>query len=333
MLKFSKHTISRRTFLRRATTAAPFVLLPAPLKAFASSTQLVHRTVFAMGTTVSIQAYHSDRTLAMNAISRAFNELRRIDSLLSLYNPSSSISAINAAAGKSEVEVEEFVAEVVNRSLHYSMLTNGVFDCTVEPLMKLWGFRENKCSSLPSDKDIYATMDAVGYKNISVRENSIGLLHRNSSIDLGGIAVGYTLDRMAAILRQEGIESAFINHSGDIFAIGSPPEKNGWEISIPNPFNKNEIVETITLCNKAISTSGSYEKFVECDGKRYGHIIDASTGTPARKYASISVIADTSLEADIFSTAWFCSERETIKNHNNDKRVLVVDALGNQQWL
>jgi thiamine biosynthesis lipoprotein len=240
---------------------------------------------------------------------------------------------VNAAAGKSEVDVESFVVEVVNRAMHYSMQTNGVFDCTIEPLMKLWGFRGNTTMKIPSNKEIYAAMDAVGFKNTSVRKNSIGLLHRNSSIDLGGIAVGYTVDRMTAILKQEGIESALINHSGDIFAIGAPHGKNGWEISIPNPADRNETIETVRLSNQAISTSGSYEKFVEYEGERFGHIIDPSTGIPTRKYASISVIADTSLEADIFSTAWFCSEQNTITKQKANKKVLIVDSQSNINWI
>lgn len=330
--KFNNN-ITRRTFLQRASAALTFTLVPGYMHALVQKEQFVHRTAFAMGTTVSIQAYHVDRLCALNAISKAFDELFRLDSLLSVYKPESDVSRINAAAGITDVNVSPIVVDVLNQAKHFSTQTNGAFDCTIEPLMKLWGFRESKTRKIPTDKEIRSMLDAVGYQNIAIEKNSVGLSHHHASIDLGGIAVGYTVDCMADILKKEGIQSALINHSGDIFAIGAPPETDGWNVAILNPLNRSEIVESLLISNRALSTSGTSEKFVEYNGEHFGHIINTKTGLPSKIYQSLSVFAETALEADVFSTAWFCSDRETVRSQQKENRVFIVESTGARQWL
>lgn len=286
-----------------------------------------------MGTTVSIQAYGTDVRMIHNAINKAFKEVRRLDALFSVYNPESEISKINSAAGKNEFIVSNETMDLVSHAVSFSHTTHGVFDCTVEPLMRLWGFRDEakRVEHFPTQQEINNILDAVGYKHISISrgEHKIGLLKEGAALDLGGIAVGYTVDRMAAILRREGITSALINHSGDVYAIGSPPHEVGWTVAIPPVENKSENAFVYTLNNQALSTSGSQEKFVDVDGKRYCHIVDATCGLPSASRKSVSVIAPTSLLADVYSTTLFINDQTSHLSSENSGTKLEVISVEN----
>lgn len=328
---------SRRHFLRNATLALPIVIFPGFNALARDPEHFVQRTIYTMGTMVSIQAYGRDIQILQSALHRAFNEVRRLDSLLSIYQSGSDICRINAAAGESAVEVSPQTIEVVRQAYHFSTLTGGIFDCTVEPLLRLWGFRDPTVprKQPPTDRDIHYVLDTVGYKQISINERhqKIGLLKNGGAIDLGGIAVGYTVDRMAAILRAEGIERALINHSGDIYAIGSPPNSDGWQIGIPSLINAEEIVHKISLKDAAISTSSSIEKYIDIDDKRYGHILDPFQGIPSANSSSVSVTTQLSIFADVFSTTLYsCNGAKIIKKNNGTKlEVIYVDINGHHR--
>lgn len=294
------------------------ILLPGPVSAALLREQYLHRTAFAMGTTVSIQAYGSDRQHTMNTISKAFETLYRFDRLFSLYDRSSTISRINSSAGDAAIPVENEVMDLLRHAIIFTENTNGAFDCTIEPLMRLWGFRDPQRSSLPSDREIAQTLNLIGYQNVllDLKNQTIGLNRRGCSLDLGGIAVGYTVDAMAAILRNEGITSALINHSGDVYALGAPPEKDGWDIGITSPAKTDELIRTLQLKDKALSTSGSYEKFITINNTRYGHILDRESGIPADNIFSSTVISDSSISSDAFSTAIFSSQNQHFNSDN-----------------
>jgi thiamine biosynthesis lipoprotein len=331
-LKYNDQRRTRRNFLFAASSLLPILVLPAGLRAAYTDRQYVHRTIHAMGTLVSVQAYGDDRAILNTAITKTFNDVRRMDSLLSVYDPQSEISRINARAGRESVVVSDETMDVVRSAVHLSKKSNAVFDCTVEPLMRLWGFRNpfSTVSQQPTDTELTLTMDAIGIHNISIDRSggTIGLLNTKSAIDLGGIAVGYSVDRMAAILRAEGIDSALINHGGDIVAIGAPPETDGWEIGIPSPHDGNTIVHSLTLKDRAISTSGSTEKFRLINGKKYCHIIDTSNGTASDRQTSVSVITQSSMIADVFSTALFLSEQRMPSNDDSGTKseYILIDS-------
>ena len=289
-----------------------------------------------MGTLVSIQAYGDDVRLIHNAINKAFSEVRRLDALLSVYDPSSEVSVINASAGEKSVTVSAETMDVIQHAVRYSESTNAVFDCTVEPLMRLWGFRDTvgKPSQCPSDKELKKVLDAVGYKNISIHPGtrSVGLLKRNCAVDLGGIAVGYSVDRMAAILMNEGVSSALINHSGDIAAIGAPPESDGWDIGIPSIRNSKEITHHLIVKDQAISTSGSTEKYRIFNGRHHSHIIDTESGAPSEFRQSVSVITQSSMIADIFSTALFLGDQKIPNNENSGTKLEYIFIDNNDNF-
>ncbi|MBM3301409.1 MAG: FAD:protein FMN transferase, partial [Deltaproteobacteria bacterium] len=256
-----------------------------------------------------------------DAISRAFIEIRHIEELMSLYKPGSDLSRLNQSAGKDPVRVNHDLIEVVEQARHFTAMTKGAFDITIESLMKLWGFRsEESRSHMPGDGEIRNALEAIGMHNVLVdrTEGSIALLGREAKIDLGGIAVGYSVDRAVEQLRRAGIEQAFINHSGDAYALGVPPESEGWEIGAPDPLNPSEIIATFKLCDRGVSTSGNYEKCLMISSWRVGHILDPRTGRPGNTLLSTTLFAPTVIEADALSTGLFCLDpsdlEKTIKN-------------------
>ncbi len=299
--------ISRRSFMKAALSALP-VLFISPYSAIGGKRPLsVRRTTFAMGTIISIEAFGTDEKQINHAITRCFDSFHHLDVMMSVYNDSSSLSEVNRNAGKNAVIAPKELREVIGSAQILSRETGGAFDITLEPLMKLWGFREegNVLAHIPTDKDIRIALESSGMKNILIENESIYLSHPNSRIDLGGIAVGYSVDKAAQILRSEGIEAAFINHSGDVYALGAPPDTDGWKCVIPNPQHPNEFIKEFTITNSAVSTSARYEKFVTSGGKNYGHILDAKTGRPSEVVMSTTVITNASIESDTLSTAYY----------------------------
>jgi len=309
-----KKSITRRDFVRSAFAVVPLVMLT-PRSLFASMLSVAHvrRTTFVMGSIATIEAYGPDEKLLHHAITEAFAELHRLDAMMSLYDPASVVCEINRHAGKKAVEVPQEVIEVISAAQRLHKQTQGSFDITVEPLMKLWGFRDETGTLMhfPTDTEIVQARLAIGYDKINVDVSSIALTDERSKIDLGGIAVGYALDRAAAILEREGVTQALINHSGDIIALDAPPDGGKWHCAIPNPGNLNELIHEFTIERQAVSTSGSYEKFVSFEGQRYGHIMTPFNGRPSEQLLSTTVIADRAIASDGLSTALFTMSAES----------------------
>lgn len=303
-----KAEYTRRDFLQRSSG----ILLGTmwhPLAVMAKArVALVERTAFTMGSIVTIQAYTSDEGRCHLAIDKAFAEMKSIDKLMSVFDGKSQISFINRQGAEKEVRVDERLTELLIKAVHFSVLTGGAFDVTIEPLMELYGFRDDgKGHHFPSDRDIAATLEGVGSHHLLIdrHRSSIALAHEKTAIDPGGIGVGYAIDRAVAILRSYGLDSAIINHSGDVFAIGSPPEENGWEVGIVDPQDTHKIITSVRIIDQALSTSGNYENFIRFDDQTIGHILEPSSGRTASVMCSSTAIAPTAVEADALSTAFF----------------------------
>ncbi len=285
-----------------------------------------------MGTVVTIAAYGSSASHAHRAITKAFDELHRLDRMMSLFKSGSELSEVNRSAGKSPVQVSDDFLLLLQKTRTYHIQTHGAFDVTVAPLMRLWGFIGEGGRGIPSDREINHVIDAVGFQNIEIDplKKTVALLNQRSSIDFGGIAVGYSVDRVVSILKEEGIESAFVNHSGDAFALGAPADAEGWPVIIPHPLAPQESAASLTLRNQAISTSGNYEKFVEFEHQRFGHILDPFSGRPSNEVMSTSVVAPTALDADALSTGLFCMKRESQKEFAaaHQYRVITISSTG-----
>lgn len=256
-----------------------------------------------MWTKFEIVAYGTDRARLAEAAEGAFEEIERLDRQLSHYSESSELTYINRNAARSEVIVEKELFELLRLSLDYSRTSGGAFDITVGPLMKAWGFFKGQ-GRLPTSDELKSAMAAVGYKHVRLdaQARTIRFDREGVELDLGGIAKGYAVDRAAEILRASGVSSALITSgTSSICAIGKPPNQSGWQVDVSDPFDRSRRVETMTLNDQSVSTSGCNEKTFELGGKTYCHIMDPRTGLPVDGVVSATVITPRGVDAEAFS--------------------------------
>ena len=272
------------------------------------SPALLKETRLIMGTYADISVYGSDRENAAQAIKEAFEEMERLDGLMSNYKSSSELSRINREASRAPTKCAPELLGVIEVSLDYSTLTEGAFDITVEPLVDKWGFYTGKVR-VPNMDEIKSILPAVSYKNIDIQGQGdsklIAFRHPGTKIDLGGIGKGYAADKAVEVLKRRGITSALVNLGGNIYALGRPPGASAWKIGVQHPRQRDFLLGYLELENKGVATSGDYERFFMIDGKRYSHIIDPRTGMPAQGLISVTVTADSAMEADALSTGAF----------------------------
>jgi len=271
--------------------------------------KIIEDSKFFMGTVVqikvSIDPAKIDEARAKEAINKAFNEINRIEDVYSVYKDTSEISRINRLRKNERLQISDGVLNLIQKTLDYSKRTDGAFDITVKPLVDLWA-RARQANKPPDEYDIKRALDHVGYKNI-VLDKVIRTIHfkkEGMGIDLGGAAKGYAVDRAVRILEESGIDNALINSGGDMYCLGKRTSRELWNVGIQHPRDRNRLFLEIRLKDKAIDTSGDYERYFVVDGKRYSHIIDPRTGYPiGDNIVSASVIASDSTVSDILATA------------------------------
>ena len=280
------------------------------------SGSVLKETRLAMGTYVTITAVHENTALAREAIDAAFREISRVEELMSEFSERSEIYTLNSSSG-GWVPLSPDTAFVLERAKHYSEISGGCFDVTVKPLVDLWMVRTRETGREPSPGELENVKSLVGWQNIILTENAGRLVRSGMMVTLGGIAKGYAVDRAGAVLLSHGIENFLVNIGGDILAMGTKMGEP-WRVGIQDPRRPGRILETISVENAAIATSGDYERFFFLSGRRVHHIIDPRTGHPADRLMSVTVIAPSCLEADALSTAVFVmgpeDGRELIEN-------------------
>ncbi|HEY5583964.1 MAG TPA: FAD:protein FMN transferase [Ruminiclostridium sp.] len=288
--------------------------------------QKIDKYATKMDTIMHITAYGSN---ASKAIDAAYKRVDEIEQMASSSIIDSDVTKINNAAGKEYVKVHPEIIKIIKISMEYSKLSNGAFDITVSPLVKLWGIgTENE--RIPTDSEIKQKVALVGYNNISINEtnNSVKLMKVGMSIDLGGVAKGFTADEIVKVLKKYGVKSAIINLGGSsIYTLGKKPDNTLWSIGIQHPRKeKNDgYIGIIKMSQNALSTSGDYERFFIKDGKRYHHILNPATGYPADAGVMSdtivvdSSIADCNMLADILTKVTFVS--------GVDKGLKLIDSL------
>lgn len=239
-------------------------------------------------------------------IQKAIDEVKRIEHLISDWIPTTQISQVNQNAGITTVRVDQEVFQLIERAIKISKLTNGAFDISYASMDKIWKF-DGSMKEMPTEEAIKNSVAKVGYQNIILneKESTIFLKNKGMKLGLGGIGQGYIADKIKALLIESGCKSGIVNVSGDIFAWGKQPDGKPWTVAIVNPINKNKVFATFPLEDSAVETSGSYEKYVTFNGKRYSHIIDPRTGYPAAGIVSVSVFAKTTEVADALATGVF----------------------------
>jgi len=215
----------------------------------------------------------------------------------------------NAGPGKS-ISVSAIIYSLLQKADYYKKLSNDKFDITVATISSLYGFPEGPFR-VPDNGTIQKKSGDVGFSNLVFDKKSL-IKKTELKIDTGAYAKGYIVDKGIEFLKSEGIKSAMINAGGDLYALGSKKNRK-WHIAIKNPDNKKKFLSIIALKNKAVATSGNYERYFEKNGQRYTHIFDATTLKSANNYKSISVIADTVERSDGLATVYYLMDINKIR--------------------
>lgn len=261
-------------------------------------------TELLMDTDVTLQIFCRNPGEGEGAQRALFDEMERLERLLSYSDPGSEVAAINRAAGGGPVPVSPETAEVVREALACGSLSGGAFDPTIAPLLELWGFHGGD-HRVPGAAEIEEARAAVDYRRVEIEGHSVHLPRAGMALDLGGIAKGYIIDRGMDLLTRSGFSHALINAGGDVGIAGPKADGSPWRVGIRHP-REGDLIAVIPLDRRgAVVTSGDYERFFEADGVRYHHILDPGTGSPARALVSVTVVAPTAVQADALSTALF----------------------------
>ena len=239
-------------------------------------------------------------------IDMAVAEVKRIEYLISDWIPTTQISQVSKNSGIQPVKVDKEVYDLVERAIKVSQLTSGAFDISYASMDKIWKF-DGSMKAMPTPEAIKQSVARIGYQKIvlDAKAQTIYLKEKGMKLGLGGIGQGYIADKIKDLLLSKGCTSGIVNVSGDINAWGYQTTGKPWTVAIVNPMNKNKVFATFPLENSSVETSGSYEKFVVFDGKRYSHIIYPRTGYPAQGVVSVSVFAKQTEIADALATGIF----------------------------
>lgn len=286
-------------------------------------------TADAMGSNFSIILYGNDRARMEEAINSAFDEVKRLDGMLSNYLSGSEWSQLNRDAADRAVRVSPELFQLLSACLDYSRRSEGAFDITVGPLMKVWGFYEGS-GLLPRPAELKAALARVGYRHLQLdpaaRTVRFGL--PGVELDPGGIGKGYAVDCMVEILRRKGFDSALVSGSGSsIYGLGAPPtEPKGWRVAIGAPRDPGKPIAEVWLKNMSMSTSGTYEKFFWAEGRTYSHIMDPRTGYPAQGTSLVSVVAPRTIDSEAWTKPYFVNGRIWAAKHTpKEFRIFFCD--------
>ena len=299
----------------------------------------LEKSAEAMGSTYSVELYGTDRVSLEAAADAALDEARRLDDLLSNYKPDSEWSQVNRHAAEKPMRISPELFQLLSACLQYSRESEGAFDISVGPLMKVWGFYKGT-GHLPHRAEVSAAMTKVGYGHVHLdpKAQTVWFDKPGVELDPGGIGKGYAVDRMVEVLRKKGIQTALVAGSGSsIYGIGAPPtEPKGWAIDIKNPWEPAKTAAEVFLKDMSMSTSGSYEKFFRAEGKTYAHIMDPRTGYPAQGSVSVSVIAPRTLDSEAWAKPYFVNGRQWAARHKpKEFRVFFCEDRTDQPcaWL
>lgn len=300
-----------------------FVLMGAPVAGEADG--WVTQARYVMGTvwTIETRGPKSDA-----AIEGAFAEIRRLDALLSTYQPQSELSRVNREAAHGWTPVTPETYALLERSFGYSQESEGAFDPTVGTLIKAWGFKYLDYR-MPEPAVIEAARAKVGFRKVKldplkgVRFDASGL-----ELDLGAIAKGYAVDRVLAHLKRMGALSARVDAGGNQGVWGTGPSRAAWMFGIKHPREDGELLGGVPLEAGAVSTSGDAERGFWHEGVRYGHIVNPRTGRPVAGMLSVTVVAPTAEEADALSTMLYVlgveKGKRLLRNHPNSHALWVL---------
>lgn len=257
-----------------------------------------------MGSRWQITLVAKDSITAEQNIDTCIAEVSRIENLISDWIPASQVSQVNSKAGIHPVKVDREVFQLTQRAIYLSRITGGAFDISFAAMDKIWKF-DGSMTAMPTPKAIKKSVEKVGYKNIILDSvnSTIFLKLKGMKIGFGALGEGYAADKCRDMMITRGINSGIVNGSGDMSTWGKQPDGSSWNIGITNPMKEDTIIAIVPLRQGAVVTSGSYEKFVVFNGKRYAHIINPATGYPATGLCSVTVFGPSAERANGFSTS------------------------------
>ena len=284
-----------------------------------------------MDTYVRVVVYSNEET-AEEALSAAFDRIEEVVNIASTFDETAEAFKLNRD-GHLDTPSDELL-KIINMSLDYSELTEGIFDITCQPLLDLWGYKPDaekqfwELDETIQKERINETLKLVGSDKIVIEENKIRLKEKGMKITLGGIAKGYAVDEALEVIKNMGIKYALVDAGGDISTLGSKPEGERWNIALVNPDDTSQSLATFRDSDKSIATSGNYERYFDPE-KEVHHILNPKTGYSASGCISVTIIAESCTQADALATAVFVMGAEdgiNLVESLDDVECLIVDA-------
>lgn len=289
--------------MRRLSALCIALLL---LLAGCSGGEPVHRELTAMDTFMTLTVYGQSHAAGEALLEEAAGEIRSLEGLLSVTDPGSEIYRANHSGGEA-VSLSDPVRELLEDSLALCEETGGALDVTVYPVVRAWGFTTGDYR-VPEEGELSALTDRIDYTQVSL-DGSRLTLPDGMELDLGAVAKGWTGDRLMSLFREAGVTSAIVELGGNVQALGAKPDGSPWRVAVQSP--EGGYAGVLEIMDKAVVTSGGYQRYFEQDGETYIHIIDPATGHPAKTgLASVTIVADSGLRGDGLSTALFVMGRE-----------------------
>lgn len=294
----------RRDFLIAAGRATAGGWLAAPRVRPARDDVPVERWSWAMGQPVHVVVYAASESEGLDACAAALAELRRVEQRLTLFDDASELCELNRRAGGRALRVGPDLAAVLGHAERLRRATGGAFNVAVEPLMRAWGFHRPRRAA-PAPAELAAAREAVASAVVELAGDVVRLPNAHTRLDCGGIGVGYGIDCALAVLRARGIARAFLDVSGDVGTLGAPPGEPGWLVGIADPRAgaPGRVLATVSLRDAALATSANTVAVVCYGALCAGHVMDPTTGWPARALVQATVAARRAVDADALSTA------------------------------
>jgi thiamine biosynthesis lipoprotein len=296
---------TRREFL--AIGSGVFVALSLPL-ALRRRLPLVRRSVPLMGTIAEVQVAHRDAYLAEAAIDAAFAELQRVERMMTRFRSDSDIGRVNLGAAADGVAVSPETALVIQSALAWSSVSDGAFDPALGSASALWDVLHRQ--EPPAEGSVARLASRGLWRKVDL--SRVGKTHQvrfndpDVQLDLGGIAKGYGIDRAVAALRAAGIAHAIVTVGGDLYALGHAPDGAPWRVGVRDPHRLDRLAGRLAVADRAVTTSGDYERYFTWRGVRYHHLIDPRTAAPRQSpIHSVTVQGDNAMQADAAGTAVF----------------------------
>ena len=284
-----------------------------------------------MDTYVRVVVYSNEET-AEEALSAAFDRIEEVVNIASTFDENAEAFKLNQD-GHLDTPSDELL-KIINMSLDYSELTEGVFDITCQPLLDLWDYKPDaekqfwELDETIQKERINETLKLVDSDKIVIEEDKICFKEKGMKITLGGIAKGYAVDEALEVIKDMGIKYALVDAGGDISTLGSKPEGERWNIALVNPDDTSQSLAAFRVSDKAVATSGNYERYFDPE-KKVHHIINPKTGYSAAGCISVTIIAENCTQADVLATAVFVMGAEDgmrLVESLDDVECLIVDA-------